>query len=587
MANDIFDYNDWDGKQQKSQLDHAGIDLDLEEDPSKQRRALLAQQWRDGELFVATDVVCVYEKPADPSPIIDEFASGTIMLLSSLKASHNYGGFRELLLPIRGWIWTSLDEYDRAFLEASHWKHRLNQANTREFRSPCACANGVYMCEMLMLRASSSVVRFGKTVMNKFKKGRSHGDSSQARLFPHSTGSSSSMDHVQTRAHAFSEADMTGAATHHKHHTNHLYVGDLQHVSMPHAHKTQAQAKSTSPSHSIKVTRWDDGPATAPPSRHDVQSSVELSQDQSRDYSSKFRRLSHQVSYMPACLDKVLLPIPIGELDQEELEQKLHHAFASDSYLLDAPCADEEEETKGNTEVTELEQESLAQRIMGSNFVRKTIHFVRSHPTLLTLIYIAFTGIVEGIIFFDIITDLVVASALYRANYIPAFVLSMILIITPYFIAWASVWTLIDKKREQIGKEGNEKHILFRNRFRYELFRGLFSVAPIGVIMLLLFDCWNVFEFIVVRPLWFGGTQKLFRADTFEELGYRKLRRVSEVCSETIFQAFVQLYIILSINANEAEGVDVGIDEFAVTSSFLSSLFVIVLWFETGWRPQL
>ena len=137
------------------------------------------------------------------------------------------------------------------------------------------------------------------------------------------------------------------------------------------------------------------------------------------------------------------------------------------------------------------------------------------------------TGIVEGIIFFDIITDLVVALALYRENYISAFVLSMILIITPHFIAWASVWSLIDKKRDA------EKHIIFRNKFRYELFLGLFGIAPVGVFLLLLFDIWNVFQFIVVRPLWFGGTQKLFRADTFEELGYRKLRRVSEVCSET------------------------------------------------------
>ena len=35
----------------------------------------------------------------------------------------------------------------------------------------------------------------------------------------------------------------------------------------------------------------------------------------------------------------------------------------------------------------------------------------------------------------------------------------------------------------------------------------------------------------------------------------------------------------MSINANEEKGVDVGVDEFAVTTSFLSSVFAIALWF--------
>merc|ERR1712176_436888 len=31
----------------------------------------------------------------------------------------DYGGFRDVLLPIRGWIWTQIDDYDRAFHDAS------------------------------------------------------------------------------------------------------------------------------------------------------------------------------------------------------------------------------------------------------------------------------------------------------------------------------------------------------------------------------------------------------------------------------------------------------------------------------------
>eukprot|EP01084_Bolivina_argentea_P078065 141648_1 len=126
MAHDIFDVNDkWD-QDDKPQGDEI---CDLERNAQRKRQELLAQQMRDGILFVTTDYVLVYENPTDPSPIVEELEPDTIILLSSLKDSANYGGFRDVLLPIRGWIWTSVDEYDKAFHGASTM---LNNVQTRE-----------------------------------------------------------------------------------------------------------------------------------------------------------------------------------------------------------------------------------------------------------------------------------------------------------------------------------------------------------------------------------------------------------------------------------------------------------------------
>ena len=128
MAEDIFDVEAWD---QNAEVDENEI-IDLEEQARKQRQELLAEQWRDGELYVTTDFVTVYENPTDPSPVVAELDPDTIILLSSLSKSGYYGGFRDVLLPKRGWIFTVVDEYDRAFKDASMM---LQIGGNHEFRS--------------------------------------------------------------------------------------------------------------------------------------------------------------------------------------------------------------------------------------------------------------------------------------------------------------------------------------------------------------------------------------------------------------------------------------------------------------------
>merc|ERR1712228_305641 len=131
--------------------------LNVTEIAEKQRQELLAQQWREGELFVTLENITVFENPSDPSPIVCELWPDTVILLSSLKDSMDYGGFRDVLLPIRGWIWTSVDDYDRAWHDAS----RMVYHPVRE-RSGS------------MMRMKKKMSKIGKKLKKKSKKQKLH-----------------------------------------------------------------------------------------------------------------------------------------------------------------------------------------------------------------------------------------------------------------------------------------------------------------------------------------------------------------------------------------------------------------------------
>ena len=138
-----------------------------------------------------------------------------------------------------------------------------------------------------------------------------------------------------------------------------------------------------------------------------------------------------------------------------------------------------------------------------------------------------------------------------------------VLIFSPYFIAWSAVFQLLDKKRE-----------LWAHLTKYKVFISLFSIAPIGVLFLMMFDVYNAFECVIIRPVYWLFTQKLFRTETFEEQGYKKLRRVSEVCAESLFQAILQLIILVAIERSGNNG----IEAVTVALSLFISLIVIAFW---------
>eukprot|EP01083_Nonionella_stella_P316095 1144366_1 len=313
MAHDIFDYKD--GWEQDIDEDEV---IDLEEDARKQRQELLAQQWREGELFVTSDYVLVYENPTDPSPVVCEFEPDTVILLSSLQESSNYGGFRDVLLPIRGWVWTSVDEYDRAFHDASML---LRNVQTRD--------------------TSTSMQRLGKYVKRKVHKINKKKRSKRAGS--DKTNDSTEFD-VETRQYAFSDAELMKSDHHSRGKTNHLYVNQQQ-------HEAKKQSEFAADDHSIDAAEY----TPEPPSVHSMHG-IEFST--SLEHSSKYRRMSHQVHYNPAAIEKISKPLSLEELEAFENEiDPAHIQTDSDGVFLGNTKKDEKKEALIDDKEKEKEEE--------------------------------------------------------------------------------------------------------------------------------------------------------------------------------------------------------------------------------------
>merc|ERR1719491_1846026 len=102
----------------------------------------------------------------------------------------------------------------------------------------------------------------------------------------------------------------------------------------------------------------------------------------------------------------------------------------------------------------------------------------------------------------------------------------------------------------------------------------LFDIAPIGIMFLLLLDLYHLIECLVIKPIFYVMTCGLqIRTISYGELGYYKLRRVSEIFSEAIPQAFIQLYILISVGEQCEK-----CTPLSVLTALTSSCFVLTLW---------
>eukprot|EP01084_Bolivina_argentea_P143264 251637_1 len=223
------------------------------------------------------------------------------------------------------------------------------------------------------------------------------------------------------------------------------------------------------------------------------------------------------------------------------------------------------------------EKTNCISRCLNSKHVKKIILHFREHPWLPNLIILIIQAAIEIIIFLDIILDLIVIIDLYNSPYQFTFAMSCGILIAPYFIAWSALFQFVQRNYEDK---------------KYRCFTILFTFSPIGLFMLMVNDIYHVIECVFLKPIYFIITcGRKLRSESFEELGYYKLRRVSEIFSESVLQACLQLYILLSLQRSikEVEGGDTSndsdhfkiesnIDPISVISAFLSSLFIILLW---------
>lgn len=148
------------------------------------------------------------------------------------------------------------------------------------------------------------------------------------------------------------------------------------------------------------------------------------------------------------------------------------------------------------------------------------------------LIIFTIQAVIESFILFDVVTDVNVTLQLYRdakddpRTFQTWFMWTCIFIAAPYLIAWSAV-------TQMAGRKLREKS----DSFLWKILIVLFDVAPIGATMLFLNDIVHWAE-AIVKPVWqivtFG--RPWIRNISFEELGYYKLRRVSEIFAESICQ---------------------------------------------------
>ena len=181
----------------------------------------------------------------------------------------------------------------------------------------------------------------------------------------------------------------------------------------------------------------------------------------------------------------------------------------------------------------------------------------------LGLIILIIQAVIESIILFDVYSDVRLALEIGKSGRNVLFMISAAFICAPYIIAWTAAAAMNAKKLKQ-----NRRNICFIVGCM------LFNIAPIGIGFLLVVDVYHWIECVFIKPIFYVATcGKQIRTISYGELGYYKLRRVSEIFAEAMPQAVIQLLILLSGGAGCGE---------CTTGSVLlalgSSCFVLILW---------
>jgi len=233
---------------------------------------------------------------------------------------------------------------------------------------------------------------------------------------------------------------------------------------------------------------------------------------------------------------------------------------------------------------------------------------IRKHPVYLFAIYNLLHLLAQGVIFFDFITDLLVASVLADAQENWLFMLTVVFMLAPYYIAWAAVFgelqkiamastarraeramkskakghatdasdlddvPIKDDDNEPSDSADNEEQVTSSAPDKKIQFGVImFAIAPIGVCMLVMVDIYLFFEDLLIKPVYLWLFKSPLRTESHTEKGYKKLRRVSEVVAETICQAVLQAGIVLFWGG--------GIPDLSmVYLSLVTSVLVLVLW---------
>jgi len=217
----------------------------------------------------------------------------------------------------------------------------------------------------------------------------------------------------------------------------------------------------------------------------------------------------------------------------------------------------------------QLEFEETSNKLLQIKKLQQLIFYFRRHPFLPGLIILIIQAVIEVVIIFDVFTDLVVVKEIWEAPpgherlVLILVTISSALIVAPYVIAWTSLAGFNIKKLKQN-----------RNHPGWIVYVLIFSICPFGVAFLLITDIYHVIECVAIKPLWYLLTfGKEFRTISYDELGYYKLRRVSEIFSEAMPQAIMQAVLL---GSSLKTVLDLNI--IVVLFGLICSLVVLALW---------
>ena len=84
----------------------------------------------------------------------------------------------------------------------------------------------------------------------------------------------------------------------------------------------------------------------------------------------------------------------------------------------------------------DTQKKGLRQQILDSEFTKRLVLFVRSHPALFILLFIIVVCVIQGVIFSALVTDIIVALELVKANQAISFAVysSFVCLFVCYFV---------------------------------------------------------------------------------------------------------------------------------------------------------
>ena len=165
----------------------------------------------------------------------------------------------------------------------------------------------------------------------------------------------------------------------------------------------------------------------------------------------------------------------------------------------------------------------------------------------------------------DVYTDFLVALSLYHNNESLLFMISCILIATPFLIVWNSSLRIIQR---WLSNHTGTRHLLLN------CFLFFYIVPPIGSLIMFFIELGWIFLDLIdcLRSICLGTSEVLIESSDSELMALKEYRRGIEMFGESIPQTIVQCYIMFFSNTIEVDEFELSLSIFASVLNLIYSL---------------